>query len=70
MNKPDAERQMPDDLTCVWNLGNRTNRNREQIGGYQRPGWGEGALGEGGQKAHTFSPKINKSSEGNIQHGD
>ena len=51
------------------NLKNKqTYRNRGQICGFQRWGWGR--LDEGGQKVQTFSYKINKYQGCDLKHDD
>ena len=55
-NKWGRERQIPYDLTFIWNLKNKTNktkhrqihRYREQAGSYQKEGeWGRDKMGKG-----------------------
>ena len=49
-NKLDRERQIPYDLTYMWNLKEKqAHRYREQTGGHQKAGgWGLGETGEDG----------------------
>ena len=71
-NTSDTERQIPYDLTDMWNLKEQRTklRHREQTGGHQRreAGWDE--MGECGQKVQTCSYKINKGGGCNVSHGD
>lgn len=46
----------------------KRSSDREQIGGFQRQRVGN--MGEGGQRAQTFSCKINESPGCNVQHGN
>ena len=76
MNKSDREKEIPYDVTYMWNLKNQTDgqnkshRYREQIVDCQRGGgWELGKMGEGDQEIQT-SHKINKSWGCNVQHGD
>ena len=52
-NKSDRERQIPYDFTCMWNLKNKTNRNRNRPINTEKKtsGWvvarGEDSMGMG-----------------------
>ena len=72
-----TQRKISYDLTYMWNLKNKANRNKMKTDSQiqrtrlvvARVG-GVGEMGEGDQKAQTSSYKINKFWGCNVQHGD
>ena len=74
-NKSNRERQIPYDLTYMWNVKKQTNKHKlidteNKLVVARSGGWELGKMGEVGQKIQTSSYKINKSWGGNVQHGD
>jgi len=49
-NKSDRERQIPYDVSYMWNLFFKSHRQRDQIDECQSRGWGVGEMGGEGQK--------------------
>ena len=60
------------ELTCMWNLKNKTLSSyiKKRLVVARGKGWGVGEMGEGGEKVQTASYKINKSWGCNVQHVD
>ena len=70
-NKSGRERQIPYDLTYMWNLKSKQNqvlRYKEQTGDYEAEGGGE--MDEWSQQLQNSSYEISTSWRCKVQHGD
>ena len=69
----DRERQIPYDLTYMWNLNTAkheaAHRYREETGDCQRWGWRAGKMSEGSKKVQISSYKKNKKKKKSSQVG-